>query len=136
MGSRGVAGALPMSEPAAVTVIVRGDDLDIERIQAAIRARIARRASSLGEPAAADTEVERAQLMAHLDDWNFVPDVWHGMWPPNHQPWNLDEGFPIRSHRSGVGALLVRLKRLQRAIIGFLARPLLVRQAEAVAFFK
>ena len=111
-------------------IVIRGDDLDIEVIQDAIRARVALREQA-GVPVAA-IEVQRAKhaRLKPLDDWNFPRETWAAMWPPNLRPWNLDQDFPIRSHRAFVGRLLVAGKRGLRAVGRALCRPLLTQQVE------
>lgn len=111
-------------------VIIRDDHVDVEQIQAAIRARVAARERTFRR--ASDEElaaIDRMRL-AGLADWNFPRAVWAAMWPPNGAPWNLDEDYPLRSHRRGIGVVLVAAKRLARALGGLLARPLLTQQAE------
>ena len=58
------------------------------------------------------------------------PAGWAAMWPPRLQSWNLDEPYPIRSHRAGLGRLLVAGKRVLRAVLRTIARPLLTQQIE------
>lgn len=114
----------------ATTVTMRATEIDVAAIQAAIRARIAmRRAADVAVRERDRDELERKRL-APLADWNFPRDTWEAMWPPNLEPWNLDEDYPIRSHRSVFGRALVGLKRAQRAVLRVLLRPILAPQVE------
>ena len=111
-------------------VVIRGDDLDIEVIQEAIRARVAVREAA-GFPVSASEVKEAAEArLVPLADWDFPRATWAAMWPPNLQPWNLDQDFPIRSHRGGVGRVLVAAKRLLRRLLRLAARPLVTQQVE------
>ena len=98
------------------TVVVRATDLDIEQIQEAIRQRIDRRSTAVAVGSEAELDEERAALLERLGDPYLVREIWDRMWPPTQQPWNVDQPYPIRSHRGGIGGLLVLLKRAQRVV--------------------
>ena len=112
-------------------LVVRGDAVDVEAIMARIRERVALRASAGLPVAASAIDTALAERLSGLHDWNLPADTWAAMWPPNLTPWNLDQDFPLSSHRPGlVGTLLVLIKRLARALLCVLARPLLAQQVE------
>ena len=83
------------------SVVIHGDDIDVQAIQEAIRQRVAQRTGA-GLPVAADEidDAARARIEP-LADWNFPVHVWDAMWPPRLSPWNLEEPYPIESHRDG-----------------------------------
>ena len=111
-------------------VTIRDGVVDVAAIHAAIRARIEeRRRGSLPAGPAAVSEVLESRLQP-LDDWDFPRALWHAMYPPHLTPWNLNEDYPIHSHRPMLGPLLVAWKRLLRKLAWPLLNPTLVRQVE------
>ena len=109
---------------------VKPDQVDVSTIQAAIRERIrVRRDADVAVRERDQRELDQARLLP-LADWNFPLDTWAAMWPPNLEPWNLDDAYPIRSHRSTGSRVVIALKRAQRAILRFLLRPILTPQVE------
>lgn len=111
-------------------LIIRADNLDIELIQEAIRERIRARALSGIPVAETDVAGVEQRRIEPLADWNLPHATWRAMWPPNLEPWNLDEDFVIHSHRPGIGTVLVPVKRALRAVLRVLLRPLLSQQVE------
>ena len=103
---------------------------DIEEIQDLLRSRSARRSDGGVRVRTSDLDSARERRLDSLEDWNFPKRTWAAMWPPNLTPWNLEEDFPIESHRAGLGQLLVAIKRAARTGLRFLARPIVAQQVE------
>jgi len=104
------------------------DQIDVEAIQEAIRARVRRREAGRVEVRREEFEENRAARLRPLADWDFPAATWHAMWPPHLEPWNLDQDYAIRSHRGPIGATIVACKVAWRGVARWLLRPLLVQQ--------
>lgn len=119
-----------MNDEPKTTVIIRGDQVDVEEIMAAIRGRITRRKRGAFVPSPEDLEEQLAGMLSQLEAWNFPTSLWRAMWPPHRLPWNHDEDVPLATHRASLGSILLPLKRFARAVLRFGLRPVLHPQME------
>jgi hypothetical protein len=109
-------------------VVIRDSNINVQEIMKAIRNRVPQDAGQ----SPLDRGMEEAILnkMKDLASLHNCSLEMLDQVAKVHGPWNLEDGFAIRSHRPGIGKIVVFAKRVLRFFSGLVAGPFIHQQAE------